>query len=114
MSCGVGHICGSDSALLWLWCRPAAIVLIQPLDWEPPYAMGLAPRIKKHKVLHIGFELRLSIEHNKNTLTPMSIYNIKLIHLRKDISSMLLEKLGFIHKKVTLILIYNTEKLLQK
>ena len=24
MSCGVGHRCGSDPALLWLWCRPAA------------------------------------------------------------------------------------------
>ena len=24
MGCGVGHRCGSDSKLLWLWCRPAA------------------------------------------------------------------------------------------
>ena len=22
-SCGVGYRCGSDMALLWLWCRPA-------------------------------------------------------------------------------------------
>ena len=21
---GIGHICGSDLALLWLWCRPPA------------------------------------------------------------------------------------------
>ena len=27
-----------DPALLWLWCRPAAIAPIQPLAWEPPYA----------------------------------------------------------------------------
>ena len=25
-----------DLALLWLWCRPAAIAPIQPLAWEPP------------------------------------------------------------------------------
>ena len=30
-----------DPALLWLWCRPAATALIQPLAWEPPYAVGV-------------------------------------------------------------------------
>ena len=38
MSCGVVCRHGSDPALLWLWCGPAAAVLIQPLDWELPYA----------------------------------------------------------------------------
>ena len=28
MSCGVDHRCGADPALLWLWHRPAAAVLI--------------------------------------------------------------------------------------
>ena len=28
-----------DLALLGLWRRPAAIALIQPLAWEPPYAV---------------------------------------------------------------------------
>ena len=28
--------------LLWFWCRPAAIALIRPLAWEPPYAMRMA------------------------------------------------------------------------
>ena len=42
MSCGVGHSHGSDPALLWLWCRPAATALIRLLDWEPPYASGVA------------------------------------------------------------------------
>ena len=23
---------------LWLWCRLAAVALIRPLAWEPPYA----------------------------------------------------------------------------
>ena len=42
MSCGIGHRGDSDPALLWLWCRPSAIALIQPLAWEPPYALGAA------------------------------------------------------------------------
>ena len=36
LSCGVGCMYGSDPMLLWLWCRPVAIVLIRPLAWEPP------------------------------------------------------------------------------
>ena len=36
-----------DLALLWLWCRPAAAALIQPLAWESPYAEGVALREKK-------------------------------------------------------------------
>ena len=42
MSCGVGCRRSLDPVLLWLWCRPAAIVLIRPLAWEPPYASGAA------------------------------------------------------------------------
>ena len=34
MSCGVGRRCGSDPALLLLWCRPAATAPIRPLAWE--------------------------------------------------------------------------------
>ena len=52
VSCGVGHRCGSDLALLWLWCRPAATTPIQSLAWEPPYALGVAlkrPKTKKKK-----------------------------------------------------------------
>ena len=42
VSRGVGRRRGSDPALLWLWCRPAATAPIGPLAWEPPYAMGAA------------------------------------------------------------------------
>ena len=53
MSCGVGRRCGSDSALLWLWSGPAAVALIGPLAWEPPYAAGatqeMAKKTKKKK-----------------------------------------------------------------
>ena len=49
MSCGVGHRHGSDLALLWLWCRPEAAALIQPLAWEPLYAVGAALKSKEKK-----------------------------------------------------------------
>ena len=42
MNCGVGHRCGSDLALLWLWGRPAPAALIPPLAWELPYATYVA------------------------------------------------------------------------
>ena len=48
--CGVVHRCGSDLALLWLWCRAEAVALIRPLAWEPPCAAGVAAApIKKKK-----------------------------------------------------------------
>ena len=51
MSCGVGQT-WLDLALLWLWGRPAAAVLIQPLDWEPPHAKGAA--LKKVGILDVS------------------------------------------------------------
>ena len=45
LSCGVGRSCGSDPVLLWLWHRPGATAPIQPLAWEPPYAVGAAQEI---------------------------------------------------------------------
>ena len=36
-----------DPVLLWLWYRLAAIVPIQPLAWETPYAAGAALKRKK-------------------------------------------------------------------
>ena len=38
-----------DLPLLWLWCRPAATALIQPLAWEPPYAVGAALKRQNKK-----------------------------------------------------------------
>ena len=38
-----------DPALLWLWCRRAAIAPIRPLAWEPPYAAGVALKKQKTK-----------------------------------------------------------------
>ena len=39
--------CCLDPALLWLWGRLAAAVLIQPLSWELPHAMGEALKQQK-------------------------------------------------------------------
>ena len=49
VSCGVGCRRGSDPQLLWLWLwrRPASVVLIQHLAWELPYAPGVALRREK-------------------------------------------------------------------
>ena len=47
LSCGVGHRHGSNPALLWLWCRPAAVASIGPLAWEPPYALDAALKRQK-------------------------------------------------------------------
>ena len=53
MSCGVDCRCGSDPALLWLWCMLVATALTRPLAWEPPYAVRVAlekaKRQKKRK-----------------------------------------------------------------
>ena len=49
MSCGVGRRRGLDPALLWLWYRPAAIALMRPLAWEPPYATGTTLKGQKEK-----------------------------------------------------------------
>ena len=46
---GVGRRRGSDPALLWLWCRPAAIAPIRPRARGPPYAVGAALKKKKKK-----------------------------------------------------------------
>ena len=47
VGCGVGHRRGSDLALLWLWCRPAAAAPIRALEF--PYAVGAALKNKKTK-----------------------------------------------------------------
>ena len=49
MSCGVGHRCGLDLALLWLWCKLAAAALIRSLAWELPYVEGMALKRQKRK-----------------------------------------------------------------
>ena len=64
MSCGVGHRCGSDPALLCLWCRPAATAPIRLLAWEPPYAMGAALEKAKRQRKKQNYDIMLSLKSN--------------------------------------------------
>ena len=57
MSCGIGHGCGLDLALLWPWCRPAATIPIRPLAWELPHAVGASLKSQKKKKSMLGFLL---------------------------------------------------------
>ena len=59
MRCGAGCKRSSDPALPWLWGRPAATALIQPLAWEPAYVAGAALKTKKKK--------ERNAEHGKST-----------------------------------------------
>ena len=45
----MGHRCGSDPGLLWLWRRLAAVARIRPLAWEPPYDAGVGLKRQKKK-----------------------------------------------------------------
>ena len=47
LSCGVGHRCGKDLVLLWLWCRLETTTPTGPLAWEPPCASGVALKKKE-------------------------------------------------------------------
>ena len=49
VSCGIGHRCGLDLVLLWLWRRLAATAPNGPLAWEPPCDMGAAQEMAKRK-----------------------------------------------------------------
>ena len=56
-SYGVGCRRGSDLVLLWLWHRPVATVLIQPLAWEPPCAKSVALEKTKRQKTKVNFFL---------------------------------------------------------
>ena len=47
MNCSVGRRCSSDSTLLWLWYRLAAVVPIKPLARE--LAAGVTLKSQKRK-----------------------------------------------------------------
>ena len=55
MNCGVGCRLSLDPELLWLWCRPAATALIQPLVWEFPYAAGATLKRLKKKLIFLPY-----------------------------------------------------------
>ena len=54
MGWGSGIATSLDPTLLWLWHRPAAVPLIQPLSWETPYAADAALKEKKGGLMKIN------------------------------------------------------------
>ena len=74
MSCAVGCRLGWDLPLLRLWYRPAALALIRPLAWEPPYATGVAlkrQKKKNHSILkRTAIEDKLAMLSNSH-VTPI-------------------------------------------
>ena len=79
MSCGVGHRCGFDLVLLWLWHRPVATAPIRPLAWEPPYAVSVA--LKKRQKTEKKLFLKLTKE--------MQVLNVENKTLLKEIEEAL-------------------------
>ena len=85
MGCDVGHRRGSDLALLWLWGRPAARALIQPLAWEPPYVANVALK-KANNFNQLGSPESVLIPHSlmvaqKNTFFPPAFSWLHLWHM---------------------------------
>ena len=75
--CSVGHRRGSDLALLWLWRRPVATAPIQPLAWEPPYAMGAAlEKAKRQKILSTWFCVPVTHCVREDVKKLLGIYHI--------------------------------------
>ena len=80
MSCGVGRRRGLDPQLLWLWCRPEATALIQPLAWGRPNATGMAlkKKVKMHLVhfyllnyIYSGDTKLITLNERKKILTEL-------------------------------------------
>ena len=96
MSYGVGHWCGSDLALLWLWWRLAATALIRPSAWELPYAAVTALKRKKENIYNFWgvefdnfnkttyvFTFWLSNLMSRNLLWRYTSKSIKNIYMQK-------------------------------
>ena len=79
VSCGVGRRCGSHPMLLWLWHRLAAVALIQPLAWKPPYATGAALKDKRKEI-----KKRKKEKESKQASKAKQSFEIRLTESRKE------------------------------
>ena len=76
---------GLDPVLLWLWCRPAAIALIQPLAWELPHAASAAPPPPKKQDVYLFYSHEhwsvspwqhfCKLRHSDYWYIPITLYN---------------------------------------
>ena len=81
MSCGVGCRLGLDPALLWLWPRPAATALIQPLAWKPPYAKGVALKRQKKKERNLKIKKKTFVQFGISYKDSFFLFEKKKIDL---------------------------------
>ena len=85
MSCGIGHRRGLDLALLWRRHRWAATARIQPLAWEPPYAVDVA--LKKAKQTNKKIKTVLRRKKGKQLmkfLTQCNLFNQMSLAVLQD------------------------------
>ena len=79
---------GLDLALLCLWCRPAAVVPIRPLAWDPPYALKRqkTKRQKKKKKKKKKKERNITKrkKEKEQNLKPINSVNLT-VTLRKSL-----------------------------
>ena len=58
--------------LPWLWRRPAALPLIQPLAWELTHAAGVALKKKKKKI-------QISLGHSNSSIDFFCLNHLYLM-----------------------------------
>ena len=84
MICGVGHIHGSYPVLLWPWCRLEAVAPIRPLDWELPYAAGMALKRQNKNKNRIRKESEEKMQsYNRENICAFIRQHLLGIHLQK-------------------------------
>ena len=79
-----------DLVLLWLWCSLAAVILIWPLAWELPYALGAALKSKEK----IGIKVIFSLYQSPGTL-PSLFKMVFSVPLKPGMSQMVSSRLGW-------------------
>ena len=72
---GVGRRRSLDPMLLWLWHRPAATALIQPLTWELPCAAGVALKRKKKKLKIKNNKIKIKLTSREELMSILSKIN---------------------------------------
>ena len=70
MRYGVGHRCGSDPPLLWLWCRPAAAAPFRPQPGNFHMLQVQPQKDKKKKKKKERKKERKKNPKNKNKVSP--------------------------------------------
>ena len=76
MSCGVGCKLSLDPALLWLWCKLAAVAPIRPLAWETPYATSETLKSKKKKTKKTKKKKQKKQKKTKKPMGPLNLLNV--------------------------------------